>query len=169
MLALRHLPYSGVECIAWIERTVERLHGGLGGIEVAHIVLGGVFGVPVVEQAPHSMLQGHAVVALAHNVVLMKDVAEEVAVIEFMNDRMLHVGRKRLEPVPVVASESDVEGDDVLHLTPMHCTVAHGGSGNSKAMQEGCAALLFRALKEPAAGRFEVSLQKTPRFVDTIA
>ena len=160
MPTFRRLAYSGIERVAWIESVEECLHCWLGGIEVAHIVLCGILGFALVEQCPHAMLQRQAVMAFAHDIILMEDVAEEMAVVELMNDRIFHVCRKRLEPVPVVAPQGDVKGDDVLHFVSIDGAESYGCSGNSEAMQKGCFTLRISALEESAVGRSEVSSRK---------
>src|SRR5271154_1814373 len=71
------------------------------------------------------MLEIDRIVALADDVVLMEDVAKEMPVIELMNHRLGHVGRQVLEPVRIVAPESDVQGDNVLNLLPVDGAIAH--------------------------------------------
>ena len=131
-------------------------------------MFGRILGLALIEQGPHAMLQGQAILPLAHDVVLMEDVAEEVAVVELVDDRILHVGRKRLEPVPVVSPEGDVERDDVLHLMAMDCPVAYRCSGHREAMQECCASFLAVALEEPTVTRSEASFEETPCFLDAL-
>ena len=165
MPAFGRLAYSGIERVAWIESVEERLHCRLRGVQVAHVMLSRILRLALVEQSPHPMLEGQAILSLAHDVVLMEDVTEEVAVVELVSDRILHLGRKRLKPSPVVAPEGDVERDDVLYLMAMDCPVAHGCSGHREAMQECCASFLAVTLEEPTLTRSEASIEETPCFL----
>ena len=109
-------PMPGFRLLVGVERAVEVGERGLGVVEVADVVLGRVLGAAGVEQLPHGVLEREAVVALLHHVVLVEDVAEEVAVVELLRDLRVDLRRQPLEPVAVVAAERDVEGDDVLDL-----------------------------------------------------
>ena len=51
-----------------------------------NVVFGRILRVPLIENAPHLMFDLHRVGILLDNVVLMKDVTEEVAVVELVNE-----------------------------------------------------------------------------------
>jgi hypothetical protein len=48
------------------------------------IVLGGILGAAPVQQAPHLMFQRQRIAALSNDVVLMKDMTEEMTIVEPM-------------------------------------------------------------------------------------
>jgi len=72
---------AGVEAIAGVEGFVELFQRGLGGVEVADVVFGGVFGAFAVEHVADGVFYFFAVMALFHDVVLMEHVAEKMSVI----------------------------------------------------------------------------------------
>src|SRR5208337_5130646 len=81
-LGLRRLPDAGIEAVAGVEPRVVFDERRLGLVQVADIVLGGILGAARVEQRPHAMFEVERVLALAHDVILVEHVAEEVAVVK---------------------------------------------------------------------------------------
>ena len=115
---------------------------GLGGIEMADIVLGGVFRASSVEDLQHLMFQCLHIGALLDDIVLMEDMAEEVPVIERPDDRVSNGFWQRLEPITVVAAECHVERDDILDLSRMDRTIADSRTRDREAVEKGCCCLL---------------------------
>ena len=115
-------------------------------------MLGRVLGAACVQQFPHAVLHLDRVDALSDDVVLMEHMAEEVPVVELVDDLLLHLLRQRLDPVAVVAAQGDVQGEDVLDAAAVRLAVANGRAGDGKAVQEGLAPLLGAALEVGAAG-----------------
>ena len=76
-----------VEAVAWVQVHVVITQRWFGVIQMAYVVLGRVFGAPAIQQFPHFMFDGHAVVPLFHDVVLVEHMAKEMAVVELENDR----------------------------------------------------------------------------------
>jgi len=101
---LRSLPNTRIEAVARIELLIEPGERGFRVIKMADIVLGRILRATAVEQCPHSVLDVEAVMAFLHDVVLVKDVTQKVAVIQFDRDRFLDIGRQRFDPVAIVAS-----------------------------------------------------------------
>ena len=129
-------------------------------VEVADVVLGRVLGAARVQQLPHGVLDGQRVAALAHDVVLVEYVAEEMPVVQLGDDLPVQLRRQGLLPLAVVAAQGDVQGHDVLHLGAVHVAVADRGAGHGEAVQEGLAPLLGVALEPVALARGEVVLQE---------
>ena len=46
----------------------------------------------------------------------MKDVAEEVPIVKLRYDVFFEIGRQALLPLLIIASEGNIEGDDILHF-----------------------------------------------------
>ncbi|KAG1391203.1 hypothetical protein G6F59_014960 [Rhizopus arrhizus] len=93
------------------------------------------------------MLDGQRVFAPARDVILVEHVAQEVAVVQLVQQAVVDVGRQLLEPVGIVTAKRDVQCHDILHLLAVHFTVAHCGTGHREAMQERLPALLCRAVE----------------------
>jgi len=74
-----------------------------------------VLGSTLLEKMQHSMLESDRIHAFADDVVLMEHMAEEVAIIELVNDMLLDVWRQPLEPVGVVTAQRAVQRQDALH------------------------------------------------------
>ena len=104
---------------------------------MADIVLGRISRTARVQQFPHAMLKFSRIVALADDIVLVENVAEEVAIIELVDDRFRNILRQSFEPVRIVPPQRDVESDDILHLAAVKCAIANRGPGDGEAMQEG--------------------------------
>lgn len=101
---------------------------------MADIVLGRVFRLARIQQFPHAVFHCQRVHALADNVVLVEDVAEEVAVVKFVDDVAFHLLGQLFYPVAVVAAQRDIQGDDVLDRAAMRVAVADGCPGDGKAV-----------------------------------
>jgi hypothetical protein len=86
MGALGCVSDARIEAIAGIKAFVVILQRGLRIVQVTDIMFGRIFGAPLVEKLPDLMLDIHSVVALLYNVILMKHLAEEVTVIELVNN-----------------------------------------------------------------------------------
>ena len=112
--AFRRPADAWVERVGWVELTVEIPQGRLGVVKVADIVLSGILRAARIEELPQRMLDRQAVLALADQIFLVKDVAKEVAAIHLENELCLDLIRQRFEPVERVARQGDVERDDVL-------------------------------------------------------
>ena len=81
------------ETVGRIGILIESLQIRLGMIQMADVVLGRILRAARVEQLKQRMLEGEAVVALLHHVVLMEDVAEEMTVVELVEDLGFHLRR----------------------------------------------------------------------------
>ena len=157
-----------IEHVARVEFLVVTDQCWLGMVKVTDIVLCRIFGAALVEQRPHALLDLHAVVPLRHDVVLVEDVAEEVPVVELVNDGRLDLGRQLLEPLLVVAPQRDVEGQDVLHLPFVDGTIAVGRTSRREAMKEGLLTFVGCALEEVAVARREDGLEIVARLLDAV-
>ena len=62
-------------------------------IEMPNVMLGRIFGAALIEQFPHPLLDGLAIVSLRHDVILMKDMAEEVTIVELVQKLRLDLRR----------------------------------------------------------------------------
>jgi hypothetical protein len=117
-------------------------------VEVADIVLGRIFGAARIHQFPNPMLELDRIVAFGDDVVLVKHVAEKMAVIEPVGDRLCDLVRQGFDPIPVVAPQRDVERDEILDLAAMDRALADCGSGGGKAVQKGLLALVIVTFEE---------------------
>src|SRR3546814_7727076 len=82
-----------MEAVFRIERAVENGECRFGGIKVADIMLGRVTRAALVEQRPHPMFDAKAIMPRRDDIILVQDVAEEVAVIDFVDQRGVEIGR----------------------------------------------------------------------------
>jgi hypothetical protein len=89
----RSLPDAGIEAIARVELLIERRERGLRVVKVTDVVFSRIFGTATVEQGPHLVFDGEAVMAFLYDVVLVKDVTQKVAVIQLDRDRFFDIGR----------------------------------------------------------------------------
>ena len=96
------MPDPRVKAVAGVYFFVELFQGGFGGVEVADIVLGGVFGAFLVEQVAHAVFDFSAIVAFFNNVILMKNVAEKMPVIKFDGNLLVNIGGQVLDPIRLV-------------------------------------------------------------------
>ena len=162
---LRRVADTGVEAVAGVQPLIVIAQGGLGVIQMSDIVFSWVFGTALIQQLPHLVLDRHAVVALLHDVVLVEHVTEEVAVIELEDDWRLDLPRQLLEPVPFVAWQCDIQGENVLHGPGVYRTVAVGCAGCRETMQESFVAFFGRTFEEATGRRGEVVLEKASGLV----
>src|SRR5271166_2731 len=102
MAALGGLADAGIEGVAGIEFMVEGLQFRFGLVEMPDVMLRRIFRAALIQELPHPMLQGQAVVSLLYNVILVEHVAKKVPVVEFYRDQAINVGRKLLEPLALV-------------------------------------------------------------------
>ena len=123
---------AGIEHVARIQLLVVLNQRRLGVIKMADIVLGRIFGPALVEQRPHALFECHAVMPFRHDVILVKDVAEKMTIIELVDDRRLDVGRQGLEPMLIVSPQRDIERQNVLNLAIMDGAIAIGRTRGRK-------------------------------------
>lgn len=90
MSTLRGLSHARIEGIARIQLLVERLQIGFRRIEMAYVVLCRVFSTTLVQKRLHRMLHRQAIAALAHDVILMEDVTEEMPVVQLQYQLLLN-------------------------------------------------------------------------------
>src|SRR5215469_6361603 len=83
------------------------------------VVLRRVFRAPLIQEAQHLLFDRGGIVSSGDNIVLMKQVAEEMPVIDFMDDSPVQLRRQQLYPGCRVSGKSDVESDDVLDAIGM--------------------------------------------------
>ena len=73
-------------------------------IEMPDIVLGWIFGATFVKQVPHLLLDRQTIMSLRHYIILVEHVAEEVAIVEFVQELRFDLRRQVLVPLLVVAA-----------------------------------------------------------------
>ena len=100
------------------------------------------------------------------DIILMEDVAHKMAVIELMHQLAVDFRRQMLKPFGVVASQGDIQRQNIFHLFGMHRTVTDSGTRRGEAVQEGFAAFFRRAGKEITLSRPEELGQPALRFGD---
>jgi hypothetical protein len=158
-----------IEGVAGIKLLVVLHQGGFGVVKVANVVFCRIFGSSVVEQYPHPLLKGLAVRALRHDVVLVEDVAEEVTVVELVKNRCFDIRRQPLEPLFVIATQRNVEGDNVLDSPLVSSAIAKRGAGCAEAMKESLVPFIRCAFKEVRAPGREDRLEACTGLVDAVA
>ncbi len=84
MCTLRRVPDAGVEEIARIEASVVVQQCRFRGVQMTNVMFRRIFSTPPVQDLPHCVLYFHCVMAFLHDVILMKDLTEEVPVIELV-------------------------------------------------------------------------------------
>src|ERR1700722_11718540 len=117
--ALRRMTDAGIERVARIERAVVAHERGLGKVEMSDVVLRWILGSALIENFPHCVLDFGGVVTLLHDIVLVKHLAEEVSVIDLVQQPGIETLGQSLEPTRAVARERDVERNHVLHFLAM--------------------------------------------------
>jgi hypothetical protein len=127
------------------QRPVMRGQRRLGVIEVADIVLGGIFGAAPVEQRQHRLFQRRNRCPWPRYNPDGKR-GTGMAVIELVQDRMLD-GGSVLDPVLAIAGQGDVERDDVS-TSWVHRAIAVGRTRRGKAVQEGGIGLFGSAFEK---------------------
>ena len=137
---LRGLADAWVQAVGWVLRAVEVRQGFFGVVEVADVVFCRVFRAFAVEVCKQQVFDGSGVGAGFQDVVLVHDVAEEVAVVEFMRDVLVNFRRQAFEPVAFVAAQGDVEREQVANFFAVYGVVAVRGAGSSEAVQGGLCA-----------------------------
>jgi hypothetical protein len=137
-------------------------------IQMPDIVLGRIFGTARIKQAPHLLLDRLAIMPFRHDVILVEDMTKEMAIIELVQQLGVDIGWKLLAPSLVVAAKSDIEGHDVLHLTPVDRTVANRGASGGEAVKKRLLALGLRANEEIPAVGWKDRFQILRGFLDAI-
>src|SRR3546814_5837644 len=87
------------------------------------------------------MFYAKAIMPRRDDISLVQDVAEEVAVIDFVDQRGVEIGGQRLEPGRVVTAQRDIERDDPRGLARMDRAIAHRSARDDEAVEEGFARL----------------------------
>ena len=113
----------------------------------------------------HFVFQRHAVVAFFDDVILMENVAHKMAVIQFMDDFIVDFRRQFFKPVAVVAAQSDVERDQVLHFIVVHGAIADGGGGDGETMQHRGLGFFGVTFEKRAAVVGKILFQERARFI----
>ncbi|MNL58555.1 hypothetical protein D3C87_1822010 [compost metagenome] len=101
------------------------------------------------------MLHRLAIAALAHDVILVEDVTEEMPVIQLQDQLLLDGRRQCLEPVAVVARQGDIQRHDILDRFVMDRPIPNRRPGRGESMQECLAAFLGGTAKEIALATLE--------------
>ena len=65
----------------------------------------------------------------------MKDVAEEVPIVKLSYDVFFEIGRQTFLPLLIIASEGNIESDDILHFALVDSIMADGCPGSYKPME----------------------------------
>src|SRR6185312_9761020 len=132
----RGLTDTRVQDVSRIKALVEFRQGRLCLVEMPDVMFRRVLGSTLLEKMQHSMLESDRIHAFAEDVVLMEDMAEEVAIIELVND-----------------IQRDVQRQDVLHLFAVHFAVTDSSARRSKPVQERLGPFIRRAFEEVAGAR----------------
>lgn len=98
--------------------------------------------------------------AFLHDIVLMKNVAHKVAVIEFMYQLAVDFRRQMLEPVGIVAAQSDIQRQNIFHFISVYGLITNRRASSGEAVQEGFAALFRRTGEETALSGFKNSFSQ---------
>src|SRR3546814_18055365 len=106
-------------------------------------MLGRVTRAALVEQRPHPVFDAKAIMPRRDDIILVQDVAEEVAVIDFVDQRGVEIGGQRLEPGRVVKANADTERADPRGLARVERAI---GSRERKRVGEGKSAYVVVAL-----------------------
>src|SRR3546814_12173648 len=88
-------------------------------------MLGRVTRAALVEQRPHPVFDAKAIMPRRDDIILVQDVAEEVAVIDFVDQRGVEIGGQRLEPGPVVTAQRDIARAQPPRLARPARAIAH--------------------------------------------
>ncbi len=134
MSAFRRMPNPRVKGIAGIKGSVVTRQCRLGKIKMSDVVFGWIFRTAPIKQFPHFVLNLDGVVASFYNVVLMKNLAEKVPIIQLMMQPRAYRLRQMLEPICSISRESYVQGDNLLHVISMNGAIADRRTGRCKSM-----------------------------------
>ncbi len=99
----------------------------------------------------------------------MEHVAEEVAIVEPVDQIVIKLRRQLFKPGFIVAAQGDIQRQNILHFFRMHRVIAHGGTGGGKPMQKGMRSLFAVAGEKLAATLTEIVLQIRLRFGNAFA
>lgn len=128
---------AGIEAVLWIMFVVEGSEFGACVVEVADVVFGGVFGAATVKPGKQRLFDFCGINAGLEDVILVHDVAEEVAAIEFFVDFGVEFGGEFFKPFAFIARQGDVEGHEFADFVAHDAVVARGRACGSKAVQDG--------------------------------
>lgn len=107
--------------------------------------------------------------AFLHDIVLMKNVAHKVTVIEFMYQLAVDFRRQMLEPVGIVAAQGDIQRQDIFHFISVYGLITNRCASSGEAVQEGFAAFFRRTGEETALSGFKKFIQPALRFCDAVS
>ncbi len=107
------------------------------------------------QQRQHLLFQCMRVDPFFDDVILVEDIAHKVAVIELVHQLAVNFRRQMLKPFGVVATQGNIQRQNILHLFGMHRLVTDSGTRRGEAVQEGFAAFFRRTGKEIPVGGFE--------------
>src|ERR1700753_2418872 len=134
MSAFRRMPDPRIEGIAGIKGSVMTRQCRLSKIQMPHVVFGWIFCTPSIKQLPHFVLNLNGVVASFYDVVLMKNLAKKVPIIQLMVQPRSNRLRQVLEPICSISRKSYVQGDNLLHIMSMNGAITDRRTGRSKSM-----------------------------------
>jgi hypothetical protein len=135
VLFLGHLADARVHGICRVDGFVERGQIWLGFVKMPDIVLCRVFCTPRLQQREHLCLEGFDVHAFADDIILVQNVAHEVAIIQTMYQFIRNFCGQGFQPVAFIALERDVEREDILDFGVVNILVPNGGSSSGKAVK----------------------------------
>src|ERR1700722_8584034 len=164
----RRVPNTWIEPIGGVKAFVMVFQRLFGEIQMTDVMLSRILSTPRVEYFPHGVLYSHCVEPLLHDVVLVKYLAKEVAVIECVLDLRGKTLRQMLAPSGAVSRQSNIKRDDVLNFLPMDRAVTNCGTGSGKPMQEGFRAFFGSAFEIGPFGRRKNGVQIGAGFFDYV-
>jgi hypothetical protein len=101
---------------------------------VADIVFIRIFGAPFIEKFPQSAFDRIRVMPFLDNIVLMKHLAKQMAMIKLVDQARCNVIRQMLEPTCAIAWKGDVESNDVLRIPATDGATSDSGAYSSEGM-----------------------------------
>ncbi|SUG04800.1 Uncharacterised protein [Salmonella enterica subsp. enterica serovar Pullorum] len=144
---------TGVHTVGWVILPIKTRQRFRRFIQMSNVVLRRVLCPPRLQQLQHLRFQRVDVDAFLHDIVLMKNVAHKVAVIEFMYQLAVDFRRQMLEPVGIVAAQSDIQRQDIFHFISVYGLITNRRASSGEAVQEGFAAFFRRTGEETAPQR----------------
>ncbi len=129
-------------------------------IQMSNVVLRRVLCPARLQQLEHLRFQRMDVDAFLHDIVLMKNVAHKVTVIEFMYQLAVDFRRQMLEPVGIVAAQGDIQRRDIFHFISVYGLITNRCASSGEAVQEGFAAFFRRTGEETALSGFKNSFSQ---------
>ena len=133
-----------------------------------HVVLGRILRATLVQQRQHLLFQRMRIHPFFDDVILVEDIAHEMAVIELVHQLAVNLRRQMFKPLGIVTTQGNIQRQNILYLFGMHSLITDSRTRRGEAVQEGFAAFFRRAGEEIPVGSFEELGEPALRFGNSV-